>query len=235
MKKFTSKLVASAMAATMAMSMIGGFGASAVECEEHNNVGSFLISDSIVNMANAYNPNLTGHYFAWYPTEKQPSNSSTCWAYSIRSICRYRERDEDGNSAVTIETLKAEALLYDEDGNIDKGIKIGTAEKILNSHFPSSDGYNVHQVSELTYTNMENSIRKACPVYLNGVCTTDNTVGHACVAIGYKYDSQTKELLGIRFYNPATGQLEECDIKNGGFYFKSGSREFKVNKSIMLI
>lgn len=62
MKKFTSKLVASAMAATMAMSMIGGFGASAVECEEHNNVGSFLISDSIVNMANAYNPNLTGHY-----------------------------------------------------------------------------------------------------------------------------------------------------------------------------
>ena len=38
-------------------------------------------------------------------------------------------------------------------------------------------------------------------------------LGHACVAIGYKYDSQTKELLGIRFYNPATGQLEECEHK----------------------
>lgn len=236
MKKFMSKLVASAMTATMAMSMIGGFGASAVECEEHNNVGSFFISNSI-DSTNAYNPNLSSLYFAWYPTETQPSNSTTCWAYSIRSICRYRERDEYNNSAVTIETLKAEALLYDEDGNIDNGIKIGTAEKILNSHFPSSDGYNVHQVSasELTFTNMQNSITKACPVYIQGVCTTDSTLGHACVAIGYKYDSQTKELLGLHFYNPATGALEECDIKNGGFYFKVGSKEFKVNKSIMLI
>ena len=86
MKKFTSKLVASAMTATMVMSMIGCFGASAVECEEHNNVGSFFVSNSIDSIANAYNPNLSGHYFAWYPTEKQPSNSSTCWAYSIRSI-----------------------------------------------------------------------------------------------------------------------------------------------------
>lgn len=235
MKKLTSKLVASVMTATMAMSMVGSFGASAVECKEHNNVGSFSISNSIDSTASAYNPYLSGHYFAWYPTEKQPSNSPTCWAYSIRSICRYIEGDEYNNSAVTIDTLKAEALLYDEDGNIDNGIKIGTAEKILNSHFPSSDGYNVHQVSELTFTDMENSIRKACPVYLHGVCTTDSTLGHACVAIGYKYDSQTKELLGLRFYNPATGQLEECDIKNGGFYFKVGSKEFKVKKAIMLI
>lgn len=235
MKNFKSKLVASAMTATVAMSMIGSFGASAAEYDEHNNVESFFISNSITSMANNYNPYLSSLYFAWYPTEKQPSNSATCWAYSIRSICRYREQDEYNNSAVTIETLKKEALLYDEDGNIDNGIKIGTAEKILNSHFPSSDGYNVHQVSELTFTDMENSIRKACPVYLHGVCTTDSNLGHACVAIGYKYDSQTKELLGLHFYNPATGQLEECDIKNGGFYFKVGSKEFKVRKSIMLI
>ena len=142
----------------------------------------------------------------------------TCWAACIASIVDYHYGYSLDSTNIVVKAANAGIITTG-----DKGATLTEAKQVLDLY----GGRNTKHTSYLSYNDLVSCINSDCPLWLAGI-NIDNSddMGHAVVARGYYYDSNTGSKT-MYYMEPNSGFRASEFPSSGAITYTNGSSNYR--------